>query len=94
MEKLGAALGMDWTGAARGISDVVNENMANMARVHAAERGRDLQQYTLIANRYRLAVGQQFRGPAIVEERESTAVLGPRAQVEVDRYLNLRVTIE
>jgi len=49
MEELGARLGLDWRRVAQGISDVVNENMANMVRVHAAERGRDLQQYTLIA---------------------------------------------
>ncbi|MBI3327888.1 MAG: hydantoinase/oxoprolinase family protein, partial [Nitrospinae bacterium] len=47
-----------------------------------------------VYNRYRLAVGQRFAGPAIVEERESTAVLGPRAHVEVDRFLNLVVTLE
>ncbi len=49
MEKLGARMGMAWQQVAQGISDVVNENMTNMARVHAAERGQDLQRYTLIA---------------------------------------------
>jgi N-methylhydantoinase A len=49
MAELGAALGLSWQRVAQGISDVVNENMANMARVHAAERGRDLQRYTLVA---------------------------------------------
>ena len=49
METLGTRLGMAWQQVAEGISDVVNENMANMARVHAAERGKDLRQYTLIA---------------------------------------------
>jgi N-methylhydantoinase A len=46
-----------------------------------------------VYDRYRLAVAHRFGGPAIVEERESTAILGPRAQVEVDRYLNLLVTL-
>jgi N-methylhydantoinase A len=46
-----------------------------------------------VYDRYGLAVGQRLSGPAIVEERESTCVLGPRARVEVDEYLNLRVTI-
>jgi N-methylhydantoinase A len=49
MEKLGARVGMAWQQVAQGISEVVNENMTNMARVHAAERGQDLQRYTLIA---------------------------------------------
>jgi N-methylhydantoinase A len=46
-----------------------------------------------VYDRYRLAVGHQFSGPAIVEERESTAILGPLARVEVDRYLNLVMTL-
>jgi N-methylhydantoinase A/oxoprolinase/acetone carboxylase beta subunit len=46
-----------------------------------------------VYDRYRLPVGQRFSGPAIVEERESTAVLGPRARVEVDRSLNRLVTM-
>ncbi len=46
-----------------------------------------------VYDRYRLAVGQRLAGPVIVEERESTGVLGPRAHIEVDEYLNLRVTI-
>jgi N-methylhydantoinase A len=47
-----------------------------------------------VYDRYRLAPGHRLAGPAIVEERESTAVLGPRARVEVDGALNLAVTLE
>jgi N-methylhydantoinase A len=39
---------------------------------------------TPVYNRYRLAVGTSFDGPAIVEERESTTVIGPGASVRVD----------
>ena len=35
--------------AAHGISEVVDENMANAARVHAVENGEDLSNYTMIA---------------------------------------------
>ena len=35
--------------AALGVHELVNENMANAARVHAAERGRDLDGYALVA---------------------------------------------
>tara|TARA_Y100000588_G_scaffold94982_2_gene103023 strand:+ start:71 stop:1291 length:1221 start_codon:yes stop_codon:yes gene_type:complete len=35
--------------AARGIHRLVNENMANAARVHAAERGVDIRPYALVA---------------------------------------------
>ncbi|MEM8730064.1 MAG: hydantoinase/oxoprolinase family protein [Pseudomonadota bacterium] len=46
---LGAALGMDATNAAFGLAEVVDENMANAARVHAVENGEDLSEYTMIA---------------------------------------------
>ena len=39
----------DTESAAIGIIEVVDENMANAARVHAVENGRDVSQYTMIA---------------------------------------------
>ncbi|MEX0286415.1 MAG: hydantoinase/oxoprolinase family protein [Paracoccaceae bacterium] len=47
--KLGERLQMDTETAAFGLSEVVDENMANAARVHAVENGEDLSQYTMIA---------------------------------------------
>ncbi|GHB11186.1 hydantoinase/oxoprolinase family protein [Salinicola rhizosphaerae] len=44
-----APLGGDLIEAAYGIVEVVDENMANAARVHAVESGRELDQYTMIA---------------------------------------------
>ncbi len=41
-----------------------------------------------------LRSGAAFDGPAIVEERDSTAVIGPGAHVVVDDLLNLRATFE
>ena len=46
---VGAPLELDTTMAAFGISEVVEENMANAARVHAVERGAELEGRTLIA---------------------------------------------
>ena len=46
---VGAALGMAPLDAAFGISEVVVENMANAARVHAVERGAGLEGRTMIA---------------------------------------------
>jgi len=46
---LGDTLGMDSQTAAFGVSEVVDENMANAARVHAVENGEDLSDYTMIA---------------------------------------------
>ncbi|MCB0116120.1 MAG: hydantoinase/oxoprolinase family protein, partial [Caldilineaceae bacterium] len=44
---------------------------------------------TPIYDRYLLQGGMVFDGPAIVEERDSTAVIGPGARVRVDRFANL-----
>lgn len=46
---VGAHLKLDAQAAADGVSEVVDENMANAARVHAVENGEDLAQYTMIA---------------------------------------------
>lgn len=48
-EHLGTQLDMDTETAAFGLSEVVDENMANAARVHAVENGEDLSSYTMIA---------------------------------------------
>src|SRR6204780_1551863 len=46
---IGEVLNLDVTGAALGVSEVVEENMANAARVHAVERGRVLSNRVMIA---------------------------------------------
>ncbi|MCG7522362.1 hydantoinase/oxoprolinase family protein [Ruegeria sp. Ofav3-42] len=48
-EQIGAPLGFDATVAAYGISQLVDESMANAARVHAAEWGQEVAGGTLIA---------------------------------------------
>ncbi len=46
---IGQTLDMDALEAAFGLAEVVDENMANAARVHAVENGEDLSEYTMIA---------------------------------------------
>jgi len=46
---VGDKLDMDPLTAAYGLAEVVDENMANAARVHAVENGEDLSEYTMIA---------------------------------------------
>jgi N-methylhydantoinase A len=46
---LGDRLDMEALEAAWGVAEVVDENMANAARVHAVENGEDLSEYTMIA---------------------------------------------
>lgn len=48
-EHVGDTLDMDAVEAAFGVAEVVDENMANAARVHAVENGEDLSEYTMIA---------------------------------------------
>lgn len=47
-----------------------------------------------VYNRYALRPGDTFRGPAVVEERESTTVIGPASIVQVDEFLNLVIDID
>lgn len=49
MQMIGDTLNMDPVTAAFGLTEVVDENMANAARVHAVENGEDLSDYTMIA---------------------------------------------
>jgi N-methylhydantoinase A len=46
---VGKALDLDTTRAALAISEIVEENMANAARIHAAERGKDLSKRAMVA---------------------------------------------
>ncbi|MFL5802224.1 MAG: hydantoinase/oxoprolinase family protein [Roseiflexaceae bacterium] len=48
---------------------------------------------TPIYDRYRLGPGAAFDGPAIVEERESTVIVGPGGRCRVDAQWNLVVTM-
>ena len=47
---------------------------------------------TPVYDRYQLRPGATLRGPAIIEERESTALIGSSGHVEVDSLLNIIVT--
>ena len=46
---VGLPLGLDDDAAAVGVAEVVDENMANAARTHAVESGKDLAGYTMVA---------------------------------------------
>jgi N-methylhydantoinase A len=48
---------------------------------------------TVVYDRYALEPGQTFDGPAIVEERESTLLVGPGGCLEVAASGNIIVTI-
>ena len=44
---------------------------------------------TAVYDRYGLKAGTQLNGPAIVEERESTLIIGPRGWARIDSNLNI-----
>ena len=44
-------------------------------------------------DRYRLGPGITLTGPAIVEEKESTLVVGPGGKLRIDDYLNAIVEL-
>jgi N-methylhydantoinase A/oxoprolinase/acetone carboxylase beta subunit len=46
-----------------------------------------------VYDRYQLPPGASFSGPAIIEERESTTVIGPGATIEVDTTRSLSVSL-
>jgi N-methylhydantoinase A/oxoprolinase/acetone carboxylase beta subunit len=48
---------------------------------------------TPIYDRYRLPPGAQLQGPAILEEQESTVVIGPNDAAQTDVYLNLIIAV-
>jgi 5-oxoprolinase (ATP-hydrolysing)/N-methylhydantoinase A len=48
---------------------------------------------TQVIDRYALRPGDVIEGPAIIEERESTAIMGPEDRLRVDENLNLRIEV-
>lgn len=47
-----------------------------------------------VYDRYGLPVGETFSGPAVVEERECTVVIGPGAQASMDEERNLVIALQ
>jgi N-methylhydantoinase A len=45
----------------------------------------------LVYDRYRLSPGAAFAGPAVIEEKESTVILGPEGRAQIDAARNLIV---
>ncbi len=69
--RVGQKLGLDTVRAAWGIHQRVNENMASAARIHAVERGKDVEKFPLFAFGgagpvHAFRVAKILRAPAIV----------------------------
>jgi N-methylhydantoinase A len=48
---------------------------------------------TAVFDRYRLSPGTRLEGPAVIEERESTVVIGPGGRAQVDAFGSLEVEL-
>ena len=48
---------------------------------------------TPIYDRYLMTPGMQFTGPAIIEERESTVIVGPASACHIDEHYNLVIAM-
>jgi N-methylhydantoinase A len=46
-----------------------------------------------VYDRYALRSGARLQGPALIEERESTCVVGPDSGIAVDAFLNLVIEL-
>ena len=44
-----------------------------------------------VYDRYVLVAGTTLQGPAVIEERESTTIVGPGARIDVDETRNLSI---
>ena len=65
--------------------------MKGRRQVHFPETGHVA---CTVYDRYALRPGDAFRGPAVVEEREATVVVGPDAGFRIDQHLNLVMDID
>ena len=80
----------DWAAAAGGDSDATKALKGNRpAYFHDTAKPVE----TPVFDRYRLGPGAALPGPAIVEERESTALVPPGARATVDANHNLVIEL-
>ncbi len=66
-----------------------NKALKGSRLAYSPEKGSYVE--TPVYDRYSLAPGASFSGPAIVEERESTLIVSARGRARVDDYLNVIV---
>jgi N-methylhydantoinase A len=93
---------INWRVVATGPRPETNFNLAQESACRAGTRKRARSAYfseaggyveTAVYDRYALKPGMSFAGPAIVEERESTLIIGARGQARVDDRLNVIVEL-
>ena len=73
LDQIATPLALDTDTTAVGVAEVVDENMANAARVHAVENGVDLAGYTMVA----FGGGAPLHASRLMDKLELTEVLVP-----------------
>jgi N-methylhydantoinase A len=93
---------LSWRLTAQGNTPDVGLNFANRADVRGpAKKGTRKAHFPDtgfvpcdVYNRYALQPGDKIAGPAIIEEREATVVIGPDASATIDAHFNLVMEID
>ncbi len=49
---------------------------------------------TPVYDRYQMPIGQPFEGPCIIEEFESTTVVGKNSTVTIDAFKNITIQLK
>ncbi len=89
---LGARKALDLSGALAGMRRKSGKAHKGKRPVYLPEYGEYRE--CDVFDRYALGPGELIKGPAIIEERESTVVVGPQGNAQVDSYLNLVISVE
>jgi len=76
----------------RGATSGARKALKGIRPVFFAEEGRFVD--TPVYDHYAVTPGDVFKGPAIVEQRESTVVVGPKASFSLDAQFNLIMQID
>jgi N-methylhydantoinase A len=90
---------INWRVVASGPNPPMDFRLPDAANGRAALKGKRRAYFpeaggyieTPVYDRYALGPGEKFSGPAIVEERESTLIVGGRGRARVDDHLNVIV---
>ena len=88
---VGAAIPVDYR-ATHQLSGETEAKHRGQRAIYLPERGDFVE--APVYNRYALPPESRFEGPAVIEERESTVVIGQRGHGVVDAYGNLSVTLQ
>jgi N-methylhydantoinase A len=75
-------------------AELVNQAPGSAVEQRQVYFGEDGWVETPIYDRDQLAAGTTFRGPAIVNQLDSTTVVPPHTRAEIDEWLNIRIHLE